>query len=164
MASSSALLEEYAAYHRDRRNLICHEIGIPLIVLAIIALLRLIPGEIPVVHWPVVELVLLATIVYYSSAFGGLGVRRAGTRTRTWPFWPAYIASAGLIVLYVISWYVPWPAAIGLFVVGWIFQFVGHHYEGKSPAFLTNLLHLLVGPVWVASHLVPRSASSSSAR
>ena len=33
-----------------------------------------------------------------------------------------------------------------------------------SPAFLTNLLHLLVGPLWVASHLVPTSASSSSAR
>jgi uncharacterized membrane protein YGL010W len=164
MASQSSLFEDYGAYHRDRRNLICHEIGIPLIVLAVLALLQLIPGRIPVFHWTVAELLLLATIVYYSSAFNALGARRSGTRTRRWPFWPAYIASAGLIVLYMIAWFVPWPLAIGLFVVGWVFQFVGHHYEGKSPAFLTNLLHLLVGPVWVASHLVPRSASSSSAR
>ncbi|MDP9107285.1 MAG: DUF962 domain-containing protein, partial [Candidatus Eremiobacteraeota bacterium] len=60
--------------------------------------------------------------------------------------------------------YVWWPCAIGAFAVGWVFQFVGHAYEGKAPAFLTNLLHLLVGPLWVASHLVPTSASSSSAR
>ncbi|MBV8750872.1 MAG: DUF962 domain-containing protein, partial [Candidatus Eremiobacteraeota bacterium] len=153
MASDSSLFEDYGAYHRDRRNLICHEIGIPLIVLAIIALLRLIPGEIPVLHLTVAGLLLLATIMYYIVAFSKLGARRAGTRTRTWPFWPAYIASAGLMVLYLVAGYVTWPLAIGLFVVGWVFQFVGHYFEGKSPAFLTNLLHLLVGPVWVASHL-----------
>jgi uncharacterized membrane protein YGL010W len=67
-------------------------------------------------------------------------------------------------LLYVLAKYVPWPYAIGAFVVGWVFQFIGHAYEGKAPAFLTNLLHLLVGPLWVASHLVPTSASSSSAR
>jgi uncharacterized membrane protein YGL010W len=164
MASQSSLFEDYGAYHRDRRNLICHEIGIPLIVLAVLALLRLIPGRIPVVHWTVAELLLLATVLYYVSAFNALGARRSGTRTRTWPFWPAYIAAVGMLVLYFVAGYVTWPVAVGLFVVGWVFQFVGHAYEGKSPAFLTNLLHLLVGPVWVASHLVPRSLSSSSAR
>jgi uncharacterized membrane protein YGL010W len=64
----------------------------------------------------------------------------------------------------MVAMVVWWPVAIVLFVAGWVFQFVGHAYEGKSPAFLTNLLHLLVGPLWVASHLVPRSRSSSSAR
>jgi len=76
----------------------------------------------------------------------------------------AGIAIAGMIVVYFIAAYLMWPYAIGAFVVGWIFQFIGHAYEGKSPAFLTNLLHLLVGPLWVASHLVPASTSSSSAR
>ena len=42
MTSGSRLFDEYGGYHRDRRNLICHEIGIPLIVLGIIALLRLV--------------------------------------------------------------------------------------------------------------------------
>jgi uncharacterized membrane protein YGL010W len=74
------------------------------------------------------------------------------------------IAVIGLAVIYIGSAYLTWPYAVGAFVVGWVFQFVGHAYEGKSPAFLTNLLHLLVGPLWVASHLVPTSASSSSAR
>jgi hypothetical protein len=28
-----------------------------------------------------------------------------------------------------------WPVALGLFPVGWIFQFVGHAFEGKAPEF-----------------------------
>ncbi len=40
--------------------------------------------------------------------------------------------------------------AAGAFVLGWIFQFVGHlGYEKKSPAFLKNAGHLLIGPLWV---------------
>jgi uncharacterized membrane protein YGL010W len=150
MATDGTLLADYGDYHRDRRNLICHEIGIPLIVLGIIALLRLLalPGS----AFNLASLAVVVVMVYYAAAFG----REARAAT--------YIAIAGLAVLYVIAVFVPWPYAIGAFVIGWIFQFVGHAYEGKSPAFLTNLLHLLVGPLWVASHLVPKSASSSSAR
>jgi uncharacterized membrane protein YGL010W len=150
MASESSLFDDYGAYHRDRRNLICHEIGIPLIVLGIIALLRLVAlaGVNPNLN--LAALAIVAVAAYYLSL--GRAVRSA-----------AYVAILGMIVLYLIAAYVSWPVAIAAFVVGWIFQFVGHAYEGKSPAFLTNVLHLLVGPLWVASHLVPRSASSSSA-
>ena len=152
MTSGSQLFAEYGAYHRDRRNLICHEIGIPLIVLGIIALLRLLPVISGAnVNLNLAEFAVLATSVYYLSL--GRAVRVA-----------AVIAVAGMIALFFLAAYIAWPYAIGAFVVGWVFQFIGHAYEGKSPAFLTNLLHLLVGPLWVASHLVPSSASSSSAR
>jgi uncharacterized membrane protein YGL010W len=151
MTSGTRLFAEYGAYHRDRRNLICHEIGIPLIVLGVIALLRLVTVAGPSLNLNLAELAVVAASVYYLSL--GREVRMA-----------AGIAIVGMIVLYLVAAYVWWPFAIGAFVVGWIFQFVGHGYEGKSPAFLTNLLHLLVGPLWVASHLVPTSASSSSAR
>ena len=150
MGSGSALFDDYGTYHRDRRNLVCHEIGIPLIVLGIIALLRLVALPGANANLNLAALAIIAVSAYYLS-LGGT-VRAA-----------AYVAILGTIVLYLIAAYVSWPFAIGAFVVGWIFQFVGHAFEGKSPAFLTNLLHLLVGPLWVASHLVPRSASSSSA-
>jgi hypothetical protein len=40
--------------------------------------------------------------------------------------------------------------SLGLFIVGWIFQFVGHAvYEKKSPAFMKNFEHLFIGPPWV---------------
>ncbi|MDP1165166.1 Mpo1-like protein, partial [Klebsiella pneumoniae] len=38
---------------------------------------------------------------------------------------------------------------VGSFVVGWVFQFVGHYYEGRKPAFVDDLVGLLVGPMFV---------------
>jgi len=41
-----------------------------------------------------------------------------------------------------------WKAAALLFVVGWIFQFVGHWFEGKPPEFLRDWRFLFVGLRW----------------
>lgn len=41
-----------------------------------------------------------------------------------------------------------WPVPLGLFVVGWIFQFVGHAFEGKPPEFFHDWRFLLVGLRW----------------
>lgn len=49
-----------------------------------------------------------------------------------------------------------WRWALGLFIVGWILQFVGHAIEGNQPAFFRNPIYLLVGPLW----LVRRAASA----
>jgi uncharacterized membrane protein YGL010W len=38
---------------------------------------------------------------------------------------------------------------IGMFVVLWIMQFVGHKIEGKKPSFFDDLQFLLIGPIWV---------------
>jgi uncharacterized membrane protein YGL010W len=46
--------------------------------------------------------------------------------------------------------------AIVVFVVAWIGQFIGHHIEGKRPSFLTDLVYLLVGPLWTLSKLYRR--------
>jgi uncharacterized membrane protein YGL010W len=36
----------------------------------------------------------------------------------------------------------------GLFVVGWVFQFVGHAFEGKPPEFFKDWRFLFVGVRW----------------
>jgi uncharacterized membrane protein YGL010W len=41
-----------------------------------------------------------------------------------------------------------WMLALAMFVVGWIFQFVGHAYEGKPPEFLKDWRFLFVGLRW----------------
>jgi uncharacterized membrane protein YGL010W len=41
-----------------------------------------------------------------------------------------------------------WLVPVGLFVVGWIFQFVGHAFEGKPPEFIKDWRFLLVGTRW----------------
>ena len=45
------------------------------------------------------------------------------------------------------------PISIGLFVVSWIFQFIGHRIEGKKPSFLEDLQYLLIAPLFVLSKL-----------
>jgi len=60
-----------------------------------------------------------------------------------------------LIVISLPLFFFNWRWALGLFVVGWVFQFVGHLIEGNQPAFFRNPVYLLVGPLW----LVRRAAS-----
>ena len=43
--------------------------------------------------------------------------------------------------------------AIGVFVVAWIGQFIGHKIEGRKPSFFTDLSYLLVGPLWTLNKL-----------
>ena len=38
--------------------------------------------------------------------------------------------------------------ALGLFVVGWILQFIGHYFEGKPPEFMKDYRFLFVGMRW----------------
>ncbi len=52
--------------------------------------------------------------------------------------------------LFVVAIFVAkvWMVALGLFVVGWIFQFVGHAVEGKPPEFFKDWRFLFVGARW----------------
>ena len=54
------------------------------------------------------------------------------------------------IPLFVASLFVAglWRVALGAFVIGWLFQFVGHAIEGKPPEFFHDWRFLLVGLRW----------------
>ena len=54
------------------------------------------------------------------------------------------------IVLALASFFVAglWKLAVALFVIGWIFQFVGHYYEKKPPEFFKDWRFLFVGLRW----------------
>ena len=41
-----------------------------------------------------------------------------------------------------------WRIALGLFVVGWVLQFIGHYFEGKPPEFFKDYRFLFVGLRW----------------
>ncbi len=53
-----------------------------------------------------------------------------------------------MIVLALPLLFFSWKGALGLFVLGWVLQFVGHWFEGKPPAFLSDARYLVVGPYW----------------
>lgn len=54
------------------------------------------------------------------------------------------------VPLFVVSLFWPglWRAALIVFVVGWLFQFVGHAFERKRPEFFSDWRYLFVGLRW----------------
>jgi omega-6 fatty acid desaturase (delta-12 desaturase) len=63
----------------------------------------------------------------------------------------------GALVLAAVG---AWRLALVVFVVGWIFQFVGHAFEGKPPEFFSNWRFLLVGLRWWVAKIRGRSQAS----
>ena len=60
---------------------------------------------------------------------------------------PLIAASLPLLVLGFIA-PVFWLLALAMFIVGWVFQFIGHWFEGKPPEFFSDWRFLLVGLRW----------------
>jgi uncharacterized membrane protein YGL010W len=58
------------------------------------------------------------------------------------------IAVSILLLPLILFWGWMWKVALGLFVVGWAFQFLGHAFEGKPPEFFSDWRFLFVGLRW----------------
>ena len=133
-------LSQYAAYHRDPHNLATHFVGIPLIVIAVATLLSR-------PQWMGISpaiLVMLASAVFYLRLELRLGLLM--TVLLALSVWLGHML-AGLSTAAWLGW------GVGLFVVGWVFQFVGHYYEGRKPAFIDDVTGLIVGPLFVVVEL-----------
>jgi uncharacterized membrane protein YGL010W len=54
------------------------------------------------------------------------------------------------LVLLPFAFWSPWAwqLAAGLFILGWVFQFVGHAFERKPPEFFKDWRFLFVGLRW----------------
>jgi len=127
-------LDDYASYHRDPRNKVTHYIGIPVIVYTIIVFLRMV--DVPDVAGLALDaaaLVMVPVGIFYLSLNVGTGIGMLLI----------------FIAMYALAPFVSWQLALGGFIGGWVLQFIGHHFEGKSPAFFKNATHLLIGPLWI---------------
>ena len=49
-----------------------------------------------------------------------------------------------------------WIIYLSIFVITWIFQFIGHKIEGKKPSFLKDLQFLLVRPIWLLHFILKK--------
>ncbi|MDE2393919.1 MAG: DUF962 domain-containing protein [Burkholderiales bacterium] len=148
------LLVQYAAYHRDRRNIATHFIGVPLIVFAVSLLLGR-PGFAIAGLWltPAWIVFAPAALWYVTRGEFGLGIA----------------VSAAIAVLVLLAQQVvgsglasPLGWGLGLFVVGWMIQLAGHYYEGRKPALADDLVGLLVGPMFVALELLSQAGMFKS--
>ena len=138
-------LANYAAYHRDPRNIATHFVGIPMIVLAIQVLLaRMVWADAPV-PLGLAELVTALSLLFYLRLDLRLGLLMAAVLGLG--LWAAHTLAA----LPQGAW-LAW--GVGLFVVGWLVQFLGHFWEGRKPAFVDDIVGLLVGPLFIAAEAV----------
>ena len=135
------LMAQYAGYHRDRRNIATHFVGIPLIVFAIGVLLARAEVSLGGVQLTAAWLLWGASTAWYLTR-GNLVLGLAVSAVNALLMAAAEPLAAGSVGAW-LSW------GIGAFVVGWLIQFVGHYYEGKKPAFVDDLVGLLVGPMFV---------------
>ena len=136
-ARIDALLADYAEAHRTPGNVVCHTVGISLIVFGILSMLSAVPIA---GRWTAAEALLAAALVVYLILDPALGA--------------ATVAAAVLLDLLARA-VGDWRVGAAAFAVGWIFQGIGHAvYEKNRPAFLRNLAHLLVGPAYLVNKLV----------
>lgn len=138
----TTLMVQYARYHRDRRNVATHFVGIPLIVFAVGVLLNrpLWAVGAGVFVTPGILLWLLSTAWYLSRGLGLVGLTTSVVNL--WLIWAAHLLMDASTPVW-LAW------GVGAFVLGWIIQFVGHYWEGRKPAFADDLVGLLVGPAFV---------------
>lgn len=136
----------YSSDHRNDTNQAIHVVAVPAILWSVIALLWCIPVPgtwFTAGLWS--ALAMFAAWMFYNRASRALGT--------------------GMLAVFVLmAWTTRWihlhygtrtllVAAVAVFVVAWIAQFVGHKMEGRKPSFLTDLTYLLIGPAWVLAKL-----------
>lgn len=140
------LLQQYADYHRDRRNILTHFIGVPLIVFAVGVLLSALRFDVGGVPFTGAWLVFVPVALWYLSR-GHIGIGLATS-----------VGVGALMLLahraggHTLAGWLGW--GLGAFAVGWVFQFIGHYYEGRKPAFADDTVGLLVGPMFVVLELL----------
>ena len=145
MTKLERLLSQYAAYHLNHKNILTHFIGIPFIVFSILCLtarVGFIGGGI--------ELTLALGLIVVTSIYY-LVLDRIF----------AFIMLVILLAMYPLAlkiahldWMLWLSLSIGIFVVGWLFQFVGHFYEKKKPAFTDDIIGLAIGPLFVLAEMI----------
>jgi len=136
-------LTQYAAYHRDRRNIATHFVGVPLIVFAIVLALATVAFPVANVSVTLAAVVSVVACLYYASLDRIFGVTMALV---------LFAMCAGASE--VTARYGVGPslgAAVAIFVVGWALQFWGHKFEGMKPAFFDDAKQLLIGPLFVCA-------------
>ena len=147
MKSIQQWLVEYAESHQNSTNKLIHWICVPTIYFTIVGLLYSIPlqfGEVAGLKINFGSIVAALIFIYYSLlslklAFGMMFFSILCIFLSEWIF-QVTNSNLGLAL-----------TCLALFTISWIFQFLGHHIEGKKPTFIKDLQYLMIGPAWVIS-------------
>lgn len=138
--SMAQLLDEYAQSHQNRSNKIIHYFCVPIIFWTITAMLWVV--KIPAVENLAIVITVLISL-YYLSKDIKIAIQMI-VFSILCLLLNAFLEKQGLPLL---------TLSVALFIVAWIFQFIGHKIEGKKPSFFKDLQFLLIGPAWIVRQL-----------
>ena len=136
-------ITQYAAYHRDRRNIATHFVGVPMIVLSVV--LALVP-------WAIFGVNLALIAVGIGAIYYLVLDRALGTAMLAFLFFCCYLVAVYLNARLDNTGVIMGLAA-SLFIIGWAIQFVGHKFEGMKPAFTDDIIGLAIGPLFIMTEL-----------
>jgi uncharacterized membrane protein YGL010W len=142
MKSAVEQLSTYKSVHLNPQNINTHFVGVPMIVWS--AFLMLGTLRFAWQDYQVSLAMILAVVVlcYYMALHMRLALG---------------LVLFILPVLYTTEQVVhtshPFMIAMGIFVIGWIIQFIGHKFEKAKPAFMDDLNQLLIGPFFLMAEL-----------
>lgn len=143
LTQATELLVQYARYHRDPRNIATHWVGIPLIVFSLCVVLARWQFSLAGVAIGMQSVLWVLAAVWYLRQGRSAVVLATVGLTGLLAALAQPLGQAPLLWWLVVGW--------GGLVVGWAFQFVGHYWEGRKPAFVDDLRGLLVGPMFVVA-------------
>ncbi|MEL6868772.1 MAG: Mpo1-like protein [Pseudomonadota bacterium] len=138
-------LDAYAVSHQNPVNKRIHWICVPAIVVSLIGMLWTLPvpsavaDVSPMLNWG--SAFLVASLLYYVVLSPRLALG---------------MLPVVVLILAIVAWMASLSVSllalsIGIFVVAWIGQFIGHKIEGQKPSFLEDVQFLMIGPLWILS-------------
>jgi uncharacterized membrane protein YGL010W len=135
-------LATYASYHRDARNRATHFIGIPAIVFSILVPLALLR----------VAGISAAVPVALAALIGWIALDRAIGLAMIVAMLPMWLAAEWIVRSYGSG--TAWSVFAIFFLGGWVFQLVGHIWEGRRPALADNLFQAFIGPMFMMAEVL----------
>src|SRR5439155_6864035 len=131
----------YAAYHRNRWNRLTHFIGVPAIIFAILIPMSWVAlgGGVSLAH-----VFLGAVLAYYFLLDVPLALVTA-VAVGVLFFAAKLAAGTGIASGWI------WSGVF--FAGGWVFQLVGHVFEGRRPALSDNLFQIFIAPIFLVAEV-----------
>lgn len=150
--------DKYSESHQNHTNELIHWVCVPAIVFSLFGLVWAIP-------FPYLELLgkyngyvnwasfLIAFSIYYYYKLSPI--------LSYFMLLLMMFFSAGIVSLEKMhntaGWPLMWQVCLGIFLIAWIGQFIGHKIEGKKPSFLDDVKFLLIGPIWLLHFILKKA-------
>lgn len=134
-------MASYAAYHRNRWNKLAHFIGVPAIVFAILIPMAWIDLG---AGLNLARIFAAAVLICYFLLDAALALAMTALA--------AALLYAAERVAGMSAW-TGWTSFAAFFIGGWVFQLVGHLFEGRKPALMDNLFQIFVAPIFLVAEV-----------